>query len=138
MGESTGIAVAVFIQAPSRRPNALEAMEQASHALRHRRKLPAKGQKPQFPIQGRVAANAVAATPSAPRASRALLHDEPLKTPPSIRSTSTNLQKYSPLAGFLAELIAPGPHLDRTCTGPEAYLDRTCSVPDGPLVVGRK
>ena len=59
-------------QAPPCRPSALEAEAQASHALRHRRKLPSGSA-----LQGRVAANAAAATPSAPRASRALLHAAP-------------------------------------------------------------
>ena len=70
--EVAGITVPVLSQAPPCRPSALEAEAQASHALRHRRKLPSGSA-----LQGRVAANAAAATPSAPRASRALLHAAP-------------------------------------------------------------
>ena len=77
MGVFAGITLAGLSQAPPGRPNALEAMEQASHALRHRRKLPAG-----FALQGRVTANAAAATPSAPRASRAFLRAAPYVSTP--------------------------------------------------------
>ena len=65
--------VPVLSQAPPCRPSALEAEAQAPHALRHRPKLSSGN----VLLQGRVTANAAAATPSAPRASRAPLHAAP-------------------------------------------------------------
>ena len=50
VGNSAGNIVTVFSQALPRRPSALQALEQAPEALRHRRKLAAKVRKPQFAL----------------------------------------------------------------------------------------
>ena len=99
----SGITVPVLSQAPPCRPSALEAQAHASHALRHRRKLPSRSA-----LQGRVTANAAAATPPAPRASRALLHAAPRRRASVADSSSSHASRKACIvaAGTAAALSA--------------------------------